>query len=90
MPNTADPLRPLETPIMDADQHQHEGIPVWLAGFGHGQIAYSARKSPDMARAHTPQDRRGDMYEDGWKTGYSFTFLAEEILRGLRHVAEAR
>ena len=72
------------------EERKSEGLSEWVEGFGHGRSSAGYGSSGPPVNPYVPPGDRGDPYEDGWKTGFAFAFLANEILRGLRKVAEAQ
>lgn len=72
------------------DEHTDENLSEWAKGFGHGRISAGTGGSGPPSNPYVPRGDHSDPYQDGWKTGFAFSYLANEILRGLRNVAEAQ
>ena len=71
------------------DEPESESLSEWATGFGHGRISAGPGLSGPPANPYVPPGDHSDSYEDGWKTGYAFTCLADEIRREIRGARDA-
>ena len=71
------------------EEHKSESLSEWAEGFRHGRSSTGYGISGPPANPYVPPGNRSDPYEDGWKTGFAFGFLANEIRRELRAAKDA-